>query len=77
MKPIVNVGQMKKILENVPNDTYLCVGTQGRNEIEEIQNEHKIIDARFLPIGFSDSNEKYMKLYIERYNESGCLRFQR
>ena len=77
LKPIIKVRQIKEILNNIPDDTYISVGTHERNEIEELRNESKITDIRLLPIGFSQSNEKYLKIYIEKYEESGCMRFQR
>lgn len=77
MKPIIKARQVKEILKNVPDDTYVSVGTHERNELEELRNECKITDIRLLPIGFSESDEKYLKIYIEKYEESGCMRFQR
>ena len=70
---------LKEVLSQVPDNTYVAVGTRENNEIDEIRNESGIIDIKLKPIGFdsSSSNEQYLKLYINNYKESGCFRFVR
>lgn len=74
----INVGQLKKILENVNDRTYIAIGKRENNEIDEIRHESGIVEAKMKSIGFDShsSNEKYLKLYINDFSESGCLRFR-
>lgn len=72
----LNVGQLKSILSNIDDKTYVAVGKKENNEIDEIRHEAGIIEAKMKPIGFDSSNERYLKLYLKDYNESGCLRFR-
>ena len=51
--------------------------SKENNEIDEVRKEYGIEDIKMKSIGFSDSNEKYLKIYIDKYKESGCMRFQR
>lgn len=76
---IIRAKQLKELLEDVPDNTYIAVGTKENNEIDEIRNEYGILDIKLKPIGFnsSDSNEQYLKIYIDKYTESGCMRFLR
>ena len=74
---ILRVRQLKEALNNVPDNLYVAVGTKENNEIDEVRNEYGIEDIKMKSIGFSDSNEKYLKIYIDKYKESGCMRFQR
>lgn len=73
----LNAGQLKKILNDIDDKTYVAVGTKENNEVDEIRNESGIIDARMKSIGFDSSNEQYLKLYTNNFSESGCLRFVR
>ena len=72
---ILRVRQLKEALNNVPDNLYIAVGTKENNEIDEVRNEYGIEDIKMKSIGFSDSNEKYLKIYIDKYKESGCMRF--
>lgn len=73
-----NVGELKKALNNIDDKTFIAVGKRENNEIDEIENESGIVEARMKTIGFdsSSSNERYLKLYLNDFNESGCLRFR-
>ena len=73
-----NVGELKKALNNIDDKTYIAVGKRENNEIDEVENESGIIEARMKIIGFdsTSSNERYLKLYLNDFNESGCLRFR-
>ncbi len=73
----LNAGQLKKILNDIDDKTYVAVGTKENNEVDEIRNESGIIDTRMKSIGFDSSNERYLKLYTNNFSESGCLRFVR
>lgn len=75
----INAGKLRSFLENVPSDSYVAVGTRENNEIEEIRQESGIVDMSIKSVGFdsSNSNEVYIKLYTNKYDESGCLRFTR
>lgn len=77
MERIVRVRQLKEALNNVPDNMYIAVGTHEQNDMAEIKNESGIISVETKPIGFADSNEKYCKIYINQYTESGCMRFVR
>ncbi len=77
MDKILRVGELKNVLKTVNDNMYIAVGTKENNESKEILNESGIIGAMIKPIGFSDSNEKYLKLYIKKYEETGCMRFVR
>ena len=72
---ILRVRQLKEALNNVPDNLYIAVGTKENNEIDEVRHEYGIEDIKTKSIGFSDSNEKYLKIYIDKYKESGCMRF--
>ena len=72
---ILRVKQLKEILKNIPDNLYVSVGTYEDSESEEIKSEYRIVDLAIKPIGFLDSNEQYLKLYIEKYTGSGCMRF--
>lgn len=69
--------QLKEIFSKIPDNTYVTVGTKENNEVEEIKKEYGIVEAKLKPIGFDNSNEKYLKLYTKKYEESGCMRFIR
>lgn len=75
----INVGKLRSFLENVPSNSYVAVGTRENNEIEEIRQESGIVDMSIKSVGFdsSNSNEVYIKLYTNKYDGSGCLRFTR
>ncbi len=73
----LNAGQLKSILSNIDDKTYVAVGKRENNEIDEIRHEAGITEAKMKPIGFDSSSERYLKLYLNDYNESGCLRFSR
>ena len=75
----ISAGKLKKFLDNVPDDTYVSVGTRENNYIDEVRNESGIVDMDIKSIGFDSdsSDEVYVKLYTNKYDGSGCLRFTR
>lgn len=75
----INAGKLKKFLNNVADDTYISVGTRENNYIDEVKNESGIVDMDIKSVGFDSysSNEVYVKLYTQKYDGSGCLRFTR
>lgn len=75
----INAGKLRSFLENVPSNSYVAVGTRENNEIEEIRQESGIVDMsiKSVRICSSNSNEVYIKLYTNKYDGSGCLRFTR
>jgi hypothetical protein len=77
LRKILRVRQLKEALSNIPDNLYVAVGTAENNEVDEIRNECGIVDVGTKSIGFSDSDEKYCKIYINKYKESGCTRFVR
>ena len=75
----INAGKLKKFLNNGADDTYISVGTRENNYIDEVRNESGIVDMDIKSVGFDSysSNEVYVKLYTQKYDGSGCLRFTR
>lgn len=75
----LRVQQLKNALNSVPDNLYVAVGTKENNEIDEIRNECRITDIKLKVIGFEDldSSEQYLKIYIDKYIDGGCLRFLR
>ena len=75
----ISAGKLKKFLDNVPDDTYVSVGTRENNYIDEVRNESGIVDMDIKSVGFDSdsSDEVYVKLYTNKYDGSGCLRFIR
>lgn len=75
----LKAGQLKKFLGNVSDNAYIAVGTKENNDVDEIKNESGITDICVKPIEFDSgsSSEVYVKIYTNKYSESGCLRFIR
>lgn len=75
----LKAGQLKRFLNNVPDNTYVAVGSKENNNIDEIKLEGGITGIAIKSIDFDSdsSNDFYVKIYTKKYKESGCLRFIR
>lgn len=68
---IINGGDIKKLVENIPNDALVVIGQEndslGRNDM-------KITSLEVRKIGFSDNNV-YYAICVKPYESSNCLKF--